>query len=158
MLVTGASGGVGLAAVQIARARGASVLAGVTSKEKGAVALASGAAHLIDLSAPDLRESLRQQVFALTDGRGVDAVFDPVGGDVFDAALRAVAYAGRMVIIGFAFGRIPEVRSHYVLVPASSEVHGSPARPTRWPISLRCQRSIAYSASGCPRSGMGSRL
>jgi NADPH2:quinone reductase len=116
VLVTGASGGVGLAAVQIARAKGARVLAGVTSKEKGQVALASGAEALIDLSAPDLRESLRDQVFALTDNRGVDAVFDPVGGDVFDAALRAVGYAGRMVIIGFASGRIPEVKGHYILL------------------------------------------
>ena len=123
--MTGASGGVGLAAVQIARAKGARVLAGVTSKEKGQVALASGAEALIDLSAPDLRESLRQQVFALTDNRGVDAVFDPVGGDVFDAALRALAYAGRMVIIGFASGRIPEVKGHYILLKNISIV-GAP--------------------------------
>jgi NADPH2:quinone reductase len=116
VLVTGASGGVGLAAVQIARAKGARVLAGVTSKEKGKVALASGAEAMIDLSAPDLRESLREQVFALTNNRGVDAVFDPVGGDVFDAALRVVGYAGRMVIIGFASGRIPEVKGHYILL------------------------------------------
>jgi NADPH:quinone reductase len=116
VLVNGASGGVGLAAVQIARAKGAHVIAGVTSKEKGEVARASGADAWIDLSAPDLRESLRQQVFALTGNRGVDAVFDPVGGDVFDASLRAIAYAGRMVIIGFASGRIPEVKGHYVLL------------------------------------------
>jgi NADPH:quinone reductase len=125
VLVTGASGGVGLAVVQIARAKGARVLAGVTSKEKGQVALTSGAEALIDLSAPDLRESLREKVFALTDGRGVDAVFDPVGGDVFDAALRAVGYAGRMVIIGFASGRIPEVKGHYVLLKNISVV-GAP--------------------------------
>jgi len=125
VLVTGASGGVGLATVQIARAKGARVLAGVSSKEKGEVALASGAEALIDLSTPDLRESLRQQVFALTDGRGIDAVFDPVGGDVFDAALRAVAYAGRMVIIGFASGRIPEVKGHYILLKNISVV-GAP--------------------------------
>jgi NADPH2:quinone reductase len=125
VLVTGASGGVGLAAVQIARAQGARVLAGVTSKDKGQVALASGAEALIDLAAPDLRESLREQVFALTDGRGADAVFDPVGGDVFDAALRAVAYAGRMVIIGFASGRIPEVKGHYVLLKNISVI-GAP--------------------------------
>lgn len=125
VLVTGASGGVGLAAVQIARARGARVLAGVTSKEKGEVALASGADALVDLSAPDLRENLREQVLALTDGRGADAVLDPVGGDVFDAALRAVAYAGRMVIIGFASGRIPEVKGHYILLKNISVV-GAP--------------------------------
>jgi NADPH:quinone reductase len=125
VLVTGASGGVGLAAVQIARAKGARVLAGVTSKEKGQVALASGAEAMIDLSAPDLRESLREQVFALTNNRGVDAVFDPVGGDVFDAALRTLAYAGRMVIIGFASGRIPEVKGHYILLKNISIV-GAP--------------------------------
>ncbi len=125
VLVTGASGGVGLAAVQIAKAKGARVLAGVTSKEKGAVALASGAESLIDLSVPDLRENLRQQVFALTDGRGVNAVLDPVGGDVFDAALRALGYAGRMVIIGFASGRIPEAKGHYLLLKNISVV-GAP--------------------------------
>ena len=125
VLVTGASGGVGLAAVQIARAKGARVLAGVTSKDKGQVALASGAEALIDLSAPDLRESLRDQVFAVTNNRGVDAVFDPVGGDIFDAALRAVSYAGRMVIIGFASGRIPEVKGHYILLKNISIV-GAP--------------------------------
>ncbi len=116
VLVTGASGGVGLAAVQIAKAKGARVLAGVTSKDKGAVALASGAEALIDLTAADLKESLREQVFALTNNRGVDAVIDPVGGDVFDAALRAVGYAGRMIIVGFASGRIPEVKGHYILL------------------------------------------
>jgi NADPH:quinone reductase len=125
VLVTGASGGVGLATVQIARAKGARVFAGVTSPDKGQVALASGAETLIDLSAPDLRESLRQQVFALTNQQGVDAVFDPVGGDVFDAALRAVGYAGRMVIIGFASGRIPEVKGHYILLKNISVV-GAP--------------------------------
>lgn len=124
-LVTGASGGVGLAAVQIARAKGARVLAGVTSKDKGQVALASGAEALIDLSAPDLRESLRNQVFALTNNRGVNAVVDPVGGDVFDAALRAIGYAGRMIIVGFASGRIPEVKGHYILLKNISIV-GAP--------------------------------
>jgi NADPH:quinone reductase len=116
VLVTGASGGVGLAAVQVAKAKGARVLAGITSKDKGQIALASGADSLIDLSVADLRENLRRQVFAVTDSRGVDAVFDPVGGDVFDAALRALAFAGRLVIIGFASGRIPEVKGHYILL------------------------------------------
>jgi NADPH2:quinone reductase len=125
VLVAGASGGVGLAAVQIARARGARVLAGVTSQEKGQVALASGADALIDLSVADLREGLRRQVFALTENRGVDIVYDPVGGDVFDAALRALAFGGRMVIIGFASGRIPEIKGHYVLLKNISIV-GAP--------------------------------
>jgi NADPH:quinone reductase len=101
------------------------VLAGVTSKDKGKIALAGGADALIDLSAPDLRENLREQVFALTKNQGVNAVLDPVGGDVFDAALRAVGYAGRMVIIGFASGRIPEVKGHYILLKNISVV-GAP--------------------------------
>lgn len=125
VLVTGASGGVGLAAVQIARAKGARVIAGVTSPEKAELALANGAEAAVDLSAPDLRDNLRNQVFALTGGRGADAVLDPVGGDVFDAALRAVAYAGRMVIIGFASGRIPEIKGHYVLLKNISVI-GAP--------------------------------
>jgi NADPH2:quinone reductase len=116
VLVTGASGGVGLAIVQLAKAKGARVLAGVTSKDKGELALANGADALVDLSASDLREDLRRQVFALTKDRGLDAVFDPVGGDIFDAALRAVAYGGRIVIIGFASGRIPEIKGHYILL------------------------------------------
>ena len=116
VLVAGASGGVGLACVEVAKAKGATVIAGVTSTEKGALAKAHGADHAIDLSAADLRESLRQQVFDVTDGRGVDMVLDPVGGDVFDAGLRALAYAGRMVIIGFASGRIPETKGHYILL------------------------------------------
>ena len=85
----------------------------------------SGAEALVDLSAPDLRESLRQQVFDKTEGRGANIVLDPVGGDVFDAALRAVAYAGRIVIIGFASGRIPEVKGHYILLKNISVV-GAP--------------------------------
>jgi NADPH2:quinone reductase len=111
--------------VQIAKAKGARVLAGVTSKEKGEVALAGGADKLVDLTTADLRESLRRQVFALTDSRGVDAVIDPVGGDVFDAALRAIGYAGRMIIVGFASGRIPEVKGHYILLKNISIV-GAP--------------------------------
>jgi NADPH2:quinone reductase len=77
------------------------------------------------LSVADLRENLRRQAFALTENRGVDAVYDPVGGDVFDAALRALAFGGRMVIIGFASGRIPEVKGHYILLKNISIV-GAP--------------------------------
>lgn len=116
VLITGASGGVGLAAVQIAKARGARVLAGVTSQEKGKIVLASGADHLIDLSAPDLNENLRQQVFALTDNRGVEVVIELIGGAVFDASMRAVAYAGRMIIAGFVTGEIPQIKAHHVLL------------------------------------------
>ncbi|MEO8717731.1 MAG: NADPH:quinone oxidoreductase family protein [Burkholderiales bacterium] len=116
VLVTGASGGVGLAAVQLAKALGATVLAGVTSQEKGELCRRHGADHVVDLAAPDLRNSLREQVNAATGKRRADVVLDSVGGDVFDAALRALAWRGRLVSIGFASGRIPEVKAGYLLV------------------------------------------
>jgi len=116
VLVTGASGGVGLAGVEIAKALGATVLAGVTSAEKGELCKRHGADHVIDLTVPDLRASLREQVYAAIGKRGVDIVLDNVGGDTFDGALRALAWCGRLVVVGFAAGRIPEVKANYLLV------------------------------------------
>jgi len=116
VLVLGASGGVGLAAIQLAKAMGAKVLAGVASADKHDMVRAAGADAIIDLAQGDLRESLRSQVFAETGGRGADVVLDPVGGDIFDAALRAVAWRGRVVVIGFAAGRIPTVKANYLLL------------------------------------------
>ena len=113
VLVNGAGGGIGLASVQIAKAKGATVIAGDISKDKRQLALDHGADHVIDLSVEDLREKLRSQVFAVTDGRGVDICLDPVGGDVFDGSLRALAFAGRIITIGYASGRIPEARANY---------------------------------------------
>jgi len=116
VLVTGASGGVGLACVQLAKALGATVLAGVTSPEKGELARRHGADYVVDLAAPELRDTLRAQIFPAVGKRGVDIVLDSVGGDVFGATLRALAWRGRMVVIGFAAGRIPEVKAGYLLV------------------------------------------
>lgn len=116
VLVTGAAGGVGLASVQVAKALGAVVLAAVSTREKAAAARASGADHVIDASVADLRSGLREQVRAATGGRGADVVVDQVGGDVFDACLRAVAWCARVVVIGFASGRIPEVKAGHILV------------------------------------------
>jgi len=115
VLVTGASGGVGLAAVELAKAMGARVLAGVTSHEKGRLALAHGADAVVDLAAENLRDSLREQIARVTGG-GVDVVIDNVGGDVFAGALRALAWRGRLVVVGFASNRIPEMRANYLLV------------------------------------------
>ena len=115
VLVTGATGGVGLACVEIAHARGATVIAGVTSPLKGELAKAHGAAHVVDLSASDLRDTLRKEVSAIAEG-GVDLVLDPVGGDVFDAALRVLAMGGRLITIGFAAGRVPEAKANYLLL------------------------------------------
>lgn len=116
VLVTGAAGGVGLATVQIAKALGATVVAAVSDEKKAAVARASGADHVAYTEVPDLRTNFRQQVFAAVGARGVDVIIDAVGGDVFDASLRAIAWCGRLVIVGFAAGRIPEVKAGYLLV------------------------------------------
>ncbi|MBT6284442.1 MAG: NADPH:quinone oxidoreductase family protein [Rhodospirillaceae bacterium] len=116
VLVLGASGGVGLAAVQLVRAMGGHALAGIANPEKADLVRDAGAEAVIDLAADNLRDSLRDQVFAVTDGRGADVVIDPLGDDIFDAALRAVAWRGRMVVIGFAAGRIPSLKANYLLV------------------------------------------
>lgn len=112
LLVTGASGGVGLTAVEIGKAMGARVIAAAGSAEKLAIARQHGADHGIDYS----REDLRERVKAITGGSGVDVVYDPVGGDIFDAALRSIAWEGRIVVIGFAAGKIPQVPANLALV------------------------------------------
>ena len=116
VLVLGASGGVGLAALQLVRALGGTALAGIANLDKADLVMDAGATVVIDLAADNLRDSLRDQVFAVTDGRGADVVIDPLGDDIFDAALRAVAWCGRMVVIGFAAGRIPSLKANYLLV------------------------------------------
>jgi len=116
VLVLGASGGVGHAAVQLAQAMGARVLAGILRPERAASVRAAGADAIIDLSAPDLRDSLRDQVYALSEGRGADIILDPLGGTIFEAAVRALAWRGRLVVIGFAAGAIPMIRTNYLLL------------------------------------------
>jgi len=115
-LILGATGGVGLAGIQLAKAMGARVIAAVSSKDKADIVREAGADAIVDLSVPDLREDLRKQVFALTDGKGVDVILDMLGGDPFDAAIRALAWRGRLVVIGFAAGRIPTIKANYFLV------------------------------------------
>ncbi|RZT94841.1 NADPH2:quinone reductase [Advenella incenata] len=116
VLVNGAAGGVGGAAIQLVKALGGIALAGVMSQEQAQSALKSGADHIIDLSAPNLRESLREQVYQCTANHGADIVLDPLGDDIFDASIRAAAWSGRLVVIGFAAGRIPTVKVNYLLV------------------------------------------
>jgi NADPH2:quinone reductase len=116
VLVNGATGAVGHAAVQIASALGGSVLAGATSLSRAEAMLGDTGCRIVDLGTPDLKSSLRRQVHAATHGRGADVVMDPLGGDVFDASLRALAWDGRIVTVGFAAGRIPEVKANYLLV------------------------------------------
>ncbi len=119
LMVHGAAGGVGLAAVECGKALGARVIASAGDPEKLEVAAAHGADALIDYR----REDLKQRMRALTDGRGVDVVFDPVGGPVFDTSLRATAWGGRLVVIGFAAGTVQQIPANLLLVKNIS-VHG----------------------------------
>jgi NADPH2:quinone reductase len=116
VLVLGATGGVGMAAIQLVKALGGTALAGVSTMSKAEAARQAGADHVIDLSVENLRDGLRDQVHAVTDGKGVDICIDPLGGDPFDAAMRALAWCGRMVVVGFAAGRIPVIKANYLLV------------------------------------------
>jgi NADPH2:quinone reductase len=112
LLVLGAAGGVGLTAVEIGKQLGARVIAAAGGPEKLAIARAHGADELIDYS----KESIRDRVRELTQGLGADVVYDPVGGDAFDQALRAVNWEARMLVIGFAAGRIQSVPANLILV------------------------------------------
>ena len=144
VLVLGASGGVGHACVQLAKAMGAKVLAGISSAAKAPSVLTAGAHDYIDLSQPNLRDSLREQVFAKNAGQGVDIVIDPIGGDAFDAALRALAWRGRLVVVGFASGRIPEVKANYLMLK-NIEVSGlqiSDYRKRTPELMAACMREI----------------
>jgi len=117
VLVLGASGGVGMASVELAKALGAKmVMAGVRGASRAQVARKAGADHVVDLAMPNLRDALRDEVHALTEGHGADVVIDPVGGEAHAAALRALAWCGRMVIVGFASGEIPAIKANYLLV------------------------------------------
>ena len=116
VLVTGASGAVGQAAAQLVAALGGVVLAAASHPERARAVLPGLDGHFIDLSVADLRDGLRHQVRTAVGERGVDIVIDTLGGDVFDASLRTLAWCGRMVTVGFAAGRIPEVKANYLLV------------------------------------------
>lgn len=117
VLVLGASGGVGMAAVQLARALGAGpVIAAARGADGMAFAAHLGADHVIDASDTNLRTSLATQVKAATAGHGADIVIDPVGGTFSEAALRAMAWRGRLVVVGFAAGEVPSFSGGYLLV------------------------------------------
>lgn len=116
VLVLGASGGVGNAAVQLAKAKGAEVIAGISSPSREASVRKAGADHVVDLGRDNLRDGLREQVRALCEDKGVDIVIDPLGDRFFDAAIRTLAWRGRLVVIGFAAGRIPTLKANYLLL------------------------------------------
>lgn len=112
VLIHGAGGGVGLAAVEVAKAMGATVIATAGDAGKLAIAREHGADHLIDYKT----EALRGRVKAICKGGGVDVVYDPVGGEVFDQSLRCMSWCGRLVLIGFASGTVPQIPANILLV------------------------------------------
>lgn len=112
LLVLGASGGVGLAAVELGKAMGATVIAAASSQEKLKIAAEAGADHLVDY----LKESVKDRVKEITGGRGVDVAYDPVGGDFLEEAVRASAWEGRVLVVGFASGTIPRVPANLLLL------------------------------------------
>jgi len=116
VLINGAAGGVGIATIEVAKALGATVVASVGSAAKAEVARQHGADHVVRTDVPNLRDAFRDQVYAAVGKRGIDVIVDPVGGDVFDASLRVIAWSGRLVVVGFAEGRIPEVKAGHLLV------------------------------------------
>src|ERR1700694_3760988 len=115
LLVHGAGGGVGLAAVEMGKMLGATVIAAASSEEKLAVAHARGADHLVLYG----REPFRDAVKRITDGRGADVVFDPVGGEIFETSLRCIAWGARILVIGFT-GGIGLARTNLVLIKGAS--------------------------------------
>lgn len=116
LLVLGAAGGVGLAAVELGAMMGARVIAAASSDEKLATCKAYGASATINYERDDLREAIR----SLTDGRGVDVVYDPVGGKYTEPAVRGLAWKGRLLVVGFAAGEIPRIPLNLALLKGSS--------------------------------------
>jgi NADPH2:quinone reductase len=116
LLVHGAAGGVGLAAVDLGRVLGATVIATASTEEKRAFLKSYGADHVLPSS------GFRERVKELTGGRGADVIYDPVGGDVFDESVRCIAFNGRILIVGFTSGRIPSVSVNMPLIKGFSVV------------------------------------
>ena len=112
LLVLGAAGGVGLAAIEVGKSLGARVIAAASSPEKLDIAKQHGADDVVNYKDGDLRDQVR----ALTDGKGVDVVFDPVGGDAFTQSVRCIGWEGRILVVGFASGDIPSVAANMILV------------------------------------------
>lgn len=146
LLVLGAAGGVGLTAVEIGRAMGARVIACASTAEKRAVARAHGADEVLDYTTGDLAAA----VMALTDGRGADVCFDPVGGAMFDAALSALGWGGRYVLVGFV-GGVPQIPANRLLVKNRAAL-GSSLRHYRWhardKLEISAEALFAWYAEG----------
>src|SRR5712664_267811 len=136
LLVLGAAGGVGLTAVEIGKAMGARVIAAASTPEKLAVARGRGADDLVNYTT----EKLTERVMALTDGKGADVCFDPVGGDLFDAALSALGWGGRILVVGFV-GGVQNIPANRLLVKHRAAL-GSSLRYFRWHAPDKLRRSV----------------
>jgi NADPH2:quinone reductase len=136
LLVLGAAGGVGLTAVEIGKAMGARVIAAASTAEKLAVAQERGADDVINYAT----EKLTDRVMALTDGKGADVCFDPVGGELFDAALSSLGWGGRILLIGFVAG-VPQIPANRLLVKHRAAL-GSSLRYFRWHAPDKLRRSV----------------
>lgn len=147
LLVLGAGGGVGITAVELGKQMGARVIAAASSPEKLELARQQGADELIDYS----REDLRERVKDLTGGRGVDVVYDPVGGDLAITALKSLAWEGRHLVIGFAGGTIPQLPANLLLLKSAAAVGvlwGNSLRANPAPHGQNIRELLAWLAEG----------
>jgi NADPH2:quinone reductase len=156
LLVHGAGGGVGLAAVEVGKLLGATVIAAASSEEKLVVAQARGADHLVLYG----REPFRDAVKRITDGRGADVVFDPVGGEIFENSLRCIAWGARILVIGFT-GGIGLARTNLLLIKGASVLGvraGEAVRKNPALGEVRLQALTAWAEAGRIRPNISHRL
>ena len=156
LLVHGAGGGVGLAAVELGKLLGATVIAAASSEEKLAVARAKGAHHLVLYG----REPFRDVVKRITDGRGADVVFDPVGGEIFENSLRCIAWGARILVIGFT-GGIGLARTNLLLIKGASVLGvraGEAVRKNPVLGEVRTEALLAWAEAGKIRPHISHRL
>jgi NADPH:quinone reductase len=156
LLVHGAGGGVGLAGVEVGKLLGATVIAAASSEEKLAVAKARGADHLVLYS----REPFRDAVKRITDGRGADVVYDPVGGQIFEESVRCIAWGARLLVIGFT-GGIGLARTNLLLIKGASVLGvraGEAARKNAVLGEVRIRKLLEWAEQGKIRPNISHRL
>ncbi len=156
LLVHGAGGGVGLAAVEMGKMLGATVIAAASSEEKLAIAKARGADHLVLYA----REAFRDAVKRITDGRGADVVFDPVGGEIFENSLRCIAWGARVLVIGFT-GGIGSAKTNLLLIKGASVLGvraGEAVRRNPALGQVRLKALLAWAEEGKLRPNVSHRL
>jgi NADPH2:quinone reductase len=156
LLVHGAGGGVGLAAVEIGKLLGATVIAAASSQEKLAVAKARGADHSVLYGSEPFRDAVKR----ITDGKGADVVFDPVGGEIFEQSLRCIAWGARLLVIGFT-GGIGVAKTNLVLIKGASVLGvraGEAARRNPAIGEARIAQLLAWAEAGKIRPNVSHRL